>query len=276
MHIYMTWLAIALLTGCSTFNENGDQHNTPTRTLEQLQHPLSADDAVQLALHQNRFKATGHTSNLDRKALATETRKAYYEALAAKESVLYAKQIRQAAETGAELAKRMQTAGNFNALQQASEQKFYAQAKLDLARTEQDANAKLEKLIRLLGVGEQHTMVTLPDRLPDLPASPKALTSMEQIAPQAQSEVREAYQAYQTHYEIARQYRDEILPLQKRISQENQLRYNGMFIGVFDLLADAREQISSVNSAIEALRDFWIAQADLDMALMGNTHNKAQ
>lgn len=276
MHIYMTWLAIALLTGCSTFNENGNQHNTPTHAIEQLKHPLSADDAVQLALHHNRFKATRHTSNLDINALATETRKAYYEALAAKESVLYAKQIRQAAETGAELAKRMQTAGNFNALQQAREQKFYAQAKLDLARTEQDANAKLEKLIRLLGVGEQHTMLTLPDRLPDLPASPKALTSMEQLAPKAQSEVREAYQTYQTHYEIARQYRDEILPLQKRISQENQLRYNGMFIGVFDLLADAREQISSVNSAIEALRDFWMAQADLDMALMSHPHNKAQ
>jgi hypothetical protein len=47
------------------------------------------------------------------------------------------------------------------------------------------------------------------------------------------------------------------------------LRYNGMLIGVFELLADARTQIASVNAAIEALRDFWIAQADLDMALIG-------
>jgi len=38
---------------------------------------------------------------------------------------------------------------------------------------------------------------------------------------------------------------------------------------VFELLADARVQIASVNSAIESLRDFWIAQADLDMALIG-------
>ena len=42
-----------------------------------------------------------------------------------------------------------------------------------------------------------------------------------------------------------------------------------MLIGVFELLADARLQIASVNSAIEALRDIWIAQADLDMALIG-------
>ena len=42
-----------------------------------------------------------------------------------------------------------------------------------------------------------------------------------------------------------------------------------MLIGVFELLADARSQIASVNGAIDALRDFWIAQADLDMALVG-------
>jgi hypothetical protein len=42
-----------------------------------------------------------------------------------------------------------------------------------------------------------------------------------------------------------------------------------MLIGVFELLADARAQIASVNAAIDALRDFWLAQADLDMALVG-------
>jgi hypothetical protein len=42
-----------------------------------------------------------------------------------------------------------------------------------------------------------------------------------------------------------------------------------MLIGVFELLADARTQIASVNSAIEALRDHWLARADLDMALLG-------
>ncbi len=42
-----------------------------------------------------------------------------------------------------------------------------------------------------------------------------------------------------------------------------------MLIGVFELLADARAQIAGVNAAIEAQRDFWMAQADLDMALVG-------
>lgn len=85
----------------------------------------------------------------------------------------------------------------------------------------------------------------------------------------ARSEVREAYNAYRTTYDISMHYRDEIVPLSKRIADENLLRYNGMLIGVFELLADARTQIASVNSYIESLRDFWIAQSDLEMALIG-------
>ncbi len=70
-------------------------------------------------------------------------------------------------------------------------------------------------------------------------------------------------------WDIARHQREEIVPLRGRIAEENLLRYNGMLIGVFELLADARSQIASVNGAIDALRDFWLAQADLDMALVG-------
>ena len=90
-----------------------------------------------------------------------------------------------------------------------------------------------------------------------------------ETAVNARSEVREAYGAYRSAYDIARHQRDEVVPLNQRIGEENVLRYNGMLIGVFELLADARSQIASVNGSIQALRDFWIAQADLDMALIG-------
>ena len=46
-----------------------------------------------------------------------------------------------------------------------------------------------------------------------------------------------------------------------------------MLISVFELLADARSQIASVNGAIQAQRDFWIAQADRDMAFIGRPYN---
>jgi outer membrane protein TolC len=91
------------------------------------------------------------------------------------------------------------------------------------------------------------------------------------VAVNAHSEVREAYIGYRTTYELARRYRDEVVPLRKRISDENQLRYNGMLISVFELLADAREQVASVNASIESLRDFWLADSDLQLALTGST-----
>jgi outer membrane protein TolC len=97
----------------------------------------------------------------------------------------------------------------------------------------------------------------------------QALHSAAERAINARSEVREAYGAYRTAWDIARHQRDEIVPLRARIAEENLLRYNAMLIGVFELLNDARAQIASVNAAIEALRDFWLAQADLDSALVG-------
>lgn len=99
----------------------------------------------------------------------------------------------------------------------------------------------------------------------------QAVNRTAQLAIDARSEVRQAYKGYRSQFEVARHYRDEIVPLKQRISQENLLRYNGMLIGVFELLADARSQIDSVNGYILALRDFWIARSDLDMALTGQT-----
>lgn len=97
----------------------------------------------------------------------------------------------------------------------------------------------------------------------------QALERARETAVNARSEVREAYAMQQGQYAIARHLRDEVVPLKQRISEENLLRYNGMLIGVFELLADARSQIASVNAAIEAQRDFWLADADLQMALVG-------
>lgn len=92
-------------------------------------------------------------------------------------------------------------------------------------------------------------------------------------AVRARSEVREAYSAYRTTYDIARHYRDDVVPLRKKISDEVLLRYNGMLASVFELLADSREQLASVNTAIETQRDFWIAESQLQSAVNGGTNN---
>jgi len=97
----------------------------------------------------------------------------------------------------------------------------------------------------------------------------QALHRAAETAINARSEVREAYTAYRSAFDIAQHHLEQIVPLRQQIAEENLLRYNGMLIDVFELLADARLQIASVNAAIEAKRDFWIALADLDMALIG-------
>jgi outer membrane protein TolC len=96
-----------------------------------------------------------------------------------------------------------------------------------------------------------------------------AQARFEQTRAEATSVLRERYVAYRTAYDIARHYRDEVVPLARTITDEMLLKYNGMLVGVFDLLADARAQVHAVIAAIEAQRDFELAQAALDAALVG-------
>jgi outer membrane protein, multidrug efflux system len=91
------------------------------------------------------------------------------------------------------------------------------------------------------------------------------------VAIKARSEAREAYHGYRTAYDLARHYRDEVVPLRKFIGDETLLRYNGMLMSVFELLSDMRTQVMGVNSAIEAQRDFWLADTDLQTALTGTS-----
>nr|WP_295785070.1 TolC family protein [Rhodoferax sp.] len=91
----------------------------------------------------------------------------------------------------------------------------------------------------------------------------------ESVIRAAAPQLRTSYSAYRTSYDLARHYRDEIVPLRKAMAEENVLRYNGMLIGVFELLAETREQITSVMSAINAQQQFWLADAGLSTALLG-------
>jgi len=90
------------------------------------------------------------------------------------------------------------------------------------------------------------------------------------------SQAREAYQGYRAAYDIARHYRREVLPLRKIIADETLLRYNAMQIDVFVLLGETRQRIASTTAAIEAEREFWLAETNLGAALLGgNTEPSA-
>jgi outer membrane protein TolC len=97
----------------------------------------------------------------------------------------------------------------------------------------------------------------------------QAVNRLAAKAVNVRSEAREAYRGYRASYDIAQHYQREVLPLRKIISDETLLRYNAMQIDVFSLLQEARQHISSTMSAIEAQRDFYLAQVNLGAAILG-------
>ena len=310
---------------------------------------------IRTDLEKRRFELTKGRVAMETLQVAADTRRAFYSAVAAQESVKYMGQVKQSAETSAELARRMASVGNFSTLDRAREQAFYAETTAQLARVRQQATAERERLTRLMGLWGEDTGFKLPERLPDLPKAPRDIADLEatalkkrldvqgamqeaeniasalgltkatgfvsvlevgyrrnsasgqprqtgyeidlrlpifdwgarvaraeytymqavnraaDTAVKARSEVREAYSAYRTTYDLAKHYRDEIVPLRKRISEENLLRYNGMLISVFELLADARQQVAGVNAYIDALRDYWLSETNLNLALTGKS-----
>ena len=104
----------------------------------------------------------------------------------------------------------------------------------------------------------------------------QAANRIAETAINARSEVRETYNGYRTAYDVAKHYRDEVVPLRKQISEEMLLRYNGMLASAFELLADSREQVTAVSSYIEALREFWLAESDLQRSMTGGHGKEAR
>lgn len=98
----------------------------------------------------------------------------------------------------------------------------------------------------------------------------QAQAQAQTVSISAASTAREAWSTYRSSYDIAEHYRDSILPLRRRISQEQILQYNGMLISVFDLLDDVRVAMQLESDYVDALRDFWLADTDLQQALVGS------
>lgn len=306
-------------------------------------------------IEKRRFAQTQASTAIAVLKLAYQTRTAYFRAVAATELANYSAQVRTSAQAGAELAKRLHEAGNWNRLEQTREQSFYADAALEYAHAKNAEFIAREALARQLGVNAAE--IRIQARLPDLPTSLAELRAFEQhayeqrldllvkrsemaalaqqlgltkatrwvnvielgparvlegsrsspykkgidvsfevpifdwgqarvpraeaiymqsvhetalLAINAQSEIRERYNTYRTKHDVTQHIRDEIVPLRKRILYEDQLRYNGMLTSPFELFGDARAQVQSVKGYIESLRDFWLADAELQATLVAS------
>ena len=279
----------------------------------------------------------------------TRVRQAWVRAVAADQKLRYAERVLESSKATAELARRMEAAGNFNRLSRARQQAYEADARTQLMLARAQASADREALVRALGLDDSDaSRLRLPDRLPDIPKtaiSPEeisaraskerldirlseanwraaarrsglgelttrtdielglvrdgeangyevelrlpvfdfgdlnrrvlggharsALNDLEATRRAAGSHLRESYAGYLAAHAVARNHLDELIPLRRMISDETLLRYNGMIIGVFELLADAREQVTTVIAAIDAEQQYWLAEAALESALVG-------
>jgi cobalt-zinc-cadmium efflux system outer membrane protein len=99
------------------------------------------------------------------------------------------------------------------------------------------------------------------------------------LAVDVRSEVREAWARLGAAQDTVAFYRSTVLPLQRRVVAENQRLYNGMLIGVYDLLKSRQDEIAAARDYISAVRDYWIAHSELERALAGplpgTTHDAA-
>ena len=88
-------------------------------------------------------------------------------------------------------------------------------------------------------------------------------------ARRAASQLREADALRGSAWQQQSLSREQIVPLAQTVLDESQLRYNGMLIGTFQLVAAAQTQVQAVREAISAQRNYWLADAAWQAAQLG-------
>ncbi|MGM4879998.1 TolC family protein [Rhizobium leguminosarum bv. viciae] len=138
----------------------------------------------------------------------------------------------------------------------------------DETKTRTTAQVELEFAIPIFDTGKARM------RKSEL-AYMRAANLLAEKAVNVRSEARSAYEAYRSHYDIARHYRNNVVPLRTKVEEESLLTYNGMISNTFELLTDTRDKINSTLLSVNAKRDFWLAEADLAPAIYGGGATKA-
>jgi cobalt-zinc-cadmium efflux system outer membrane protein len=92
---------------------------------------------------------------------------------------------------------------------------------------------------------------------------------LARVAIEARSDVRLAVAELTSARRRVERYRTSLLPLRERGVDEAQLLYNGMQIGLYQLLAARQAQVEAYRGYLGALSDYWSARADLEMAVGG-------
>jgi outer membrane protein TolC len=214
-------------------------------------------------------------------AVATGARKNWIEAVAARKVLRFREAALTSAEAGNELGRRMVSVGNWSPLQATPLQLASAMALMDLRRARLAANQAEGALRMRLGLGVQPMLLALPDDLPELPTTAMTRKTWAERLEAVQGQLpgmtatrnrvasNSAFEVLSASHELASISSGEVLRLRRYITEETVLHYNGMLKSVWDLLDEVGNQATAEIDAIDAQRDFWLAEADLQWTLQG-------
>jgi cobalt-zinc-cadmium efflux system outer membrane protein len=91
----------------------------------------------------------------------------------------------------------------------------------------------------------------------------------EARAVEVRAEVRELRHRLVSQRNLAKHYREVLIPVRERIVALTLERYNFMLTGVFELITARREEFEAYQAYLEAVRDYWIARSRLRLAVGG-------
>jgi len=100
---------------------------------------------------------------------AADTRRAYYRAVAARQTVSFLEQARISADAAADLTRKLGETGAAKKLDQARAGAFYAEVSNELAQARMNAGTDREALTRMLGLWGADIEYKLPGQLPSMP-----------------------------------------------------------------------------------------------------------
>ncbi len=114
--------------------------------------------------------------------------------------------------------------------------------------------------------------------LPIFDQKQAAIARLEALVRQAQaresalavgirSEVRAARGRLVAMRDLVGRYGTVVVPMREQAVSLSQEQYNAMLLGAYPLLAAKQNEIDAHRESIEALRDYWIARADLERAV---------
>lgn len=213
--------------------------------------------------------------------VARAARKAWIEAVAAQQVLNHQRDLLEAAQAAHELGQRMVAVGNWSKLQLSPVQLAAASARMNFRRAQHTAALAQSKLVKTMGQMGLQDGYSLPEQMPAIPeesmrdadlqkrsdAIRKQLPVAEGLRNRALT--KDAMHTYWTAHALAQESQGEVLKTREFITEETVLHYNGMLKSVWDLLSEVRNQSQATVDAIQAQRDFWLAEADLQWVLQG-------